>query len=178
MEVVSGTGGLAGVWGRRRGARVKGGCPACAPSHTCFAHASPPTLVSPRLHACAVGDTACARGQWQRTQHKMRGAVRVRGCALQTCHSECTALCFASPSVCVKCVRVWPCGVWRNMLMQTSLAGQSAPSKYPPLIILFFAIVVSFENQFSILGTHREWGISASREAKKRGRSRRRPRAP
>jgi len=36
-----------------------------------------------------VGDTACARGQWQRTQHKMRGAVRVRGCALQTCHSEC-----------------------------------------------------------------------------------------
>jgi hypothetical protein len=146
-------------------------------AHLLRTRASPPTLVSPRLHACAVGDTACARGQWQRTQHKMRGAVRVRGCALQTCHSECTALCFASPSVCVKCVRVWPCGVWRNMLMQTSLAGQSAPSKYPPLIILF-AIVVSFENQFSILGTHREWGISASREAKKRGRSRRRPRAP
>ena len=41
MEVVSGTGGLAGVWGRRRGARVKGGCPACAPSHTCFAHVLP-----------------------------------------------------------------------------------------------------------------------------------------
>ena len=151
MEVVSGTGGLAGVWGRRRGARVKGGCPACAPSHTCFAHASPPTLVSPRLHACAVGDTACARGQWQRTQHKMRGAVRVRGCALQTCHSECTALCFASPSVCVKCVRVWPCGVWRNMLMQTSLAGQSAPSKYPPLIILLLLSYTTISRNFAYL---------------------------
>ena len=64
VEVVSGAaGGLAGVRGRRRGARVKGGRPACAPWRTCLPS-------HPRLTTAPCMRRGRHRmRQWQRTQH-------------------------------------------------------------------------------------------------------------